>query len=59
VDALEDLIARLGAMVEAHAEIAEADLNPVTVTADGAVVVDARIRVESAPPRRPWPAVGS
>ena len=38
-------------MVDAHEEIAELDLNPVIAGADGALVVDARIRVESRPPR--------
>jgi acetyl coenzyme A synthetase (ADP forming)-like protein len=59
VDALEDVVLRLAAMVEEHIEIAEVDLNPVIVSGDGAVVVDARIRVEQAPPRQPWPAVGA
>jgi acyl-CoA synthetase (NDP forming) len=58
VQALEDVVLRLAAMIDEHAEIAEVDLNPVLVSADGAQVVDARVRVEPAPPRRPWPAVG-
>jgi acyl-CoA synthetase (NDP forming) len=59
VDALEDVVLRLAAMVEEHAEIAEIDMNPVIVSGDGAVVVDARVRVEQTLPRRPWPAVGA
>ncbi|MEA2466465.1 MAG: hypothetical protein QOJ57_591 [Thermoleophilaceae bacterium] len=59
VDALEDVVLRLAAMVDEHAEIAEVDMNPVIVGADGALVVDARIRVEQPPPRHPWPAVGA
>jgi acetyl coenzyme A synthetase (ADP forming)-like protein len=59
VDALEDAVLRLAALVDEHAEIAEVDMNPVIVSADGAAVVDARMRVEQPPPRRPWPAVGS
>ena len=55
VDALQDLLLRTSAMVDAHEEIAELDLNPVIAGADGALVVDARIRVESRPPARPWP----
>jgi hypothetical protein len=43
-------------MVEAHHEIVELDLNPVMAGPDGAVAVDARIRVDSAPPSRPWPS---
>jgi acyl-CoA synthetase (NDP forming)/RimJ/RimL family protein N-acetyltransferase len=44
--ALEETLLRVSAMVEAHPEIAEMDLNPVIVLAEGAVVVDARIRIE-------------
>ncbi len=53
VAALEDVILRVGAMVEAHAEIAELDLNPVIALPEGALVVDARIRAEPAPAARP------
>jgi acyl-CoA synthetase (NDP forming) len=59
VGALEQVVLRLAALVEAHAEVMEVDLNPVIVAADGALVVDARMRIAHAPPRRPWPAVGS
>jgi acyl-CoA synthetase (NDP forming) len=59
VAALEDAILRLAAMVDEHAEIAEVDMNPVLVSADGALVVDARIRVVQPPPRPAWPAVGA
>ena len=45
VAALEDVLLRVSAMVEAHPEIAELDCNPVTVLPDGAVVVDARVLV--------------
>jgi acyl-CoA synthetase (NDP forming) len=54
--ALEDLLLRISAMVEAHHEIVELDLNPVMAGSDGALAVDARIRVQSAPPSRPWPS---
>ncbi len=53
--ALEDLLLRLAAMVNAHPEIAELDLNPVIANGEGAVAVDARIRVRNAAPARPWP----
>lgn len=43
-------------LVEAHHEIAEMDLDPVMVGPDGAVAVDARIRVEAPP--RPLPLGG-
>ena len=51
VAALEDVLLRVSAMVEAHPEIVELDCNPVIVLPEGAVVVDARVRVE-APGRR-------
>jgi acetyl coenzyme A synthetase (ADP forming)-like protein len=53
--ALEDLLVRVSAMVDSHHEIAELDLNPVIAGPDGAIAVDARIRVGTAPPPRPWP----
>jgi acetyl coenzyme A synthetase (ADP forming)-like protein len=52
---LEELLLRLSAMVEGHHELAELDLNPVIVGPHGAVVVDARVRVEAPPPARAWP----
>jgi len=55
VGSLEELLLRLSGMVEAHAELAEVDFNPVLVGPDGAVVVDARVRVEAASPQRSWP----
>jgi acetate---CoA ligase (ADP-forming) len=53
VTALEDVLIRVSAMVEAHPEIAEMDLNPLIVHSAGAVVVDARIRLEPGVPRPP------
>jgi acetate---CoA ligase (ADP-forming) len=52
-EALQDVLLRLSALVEAHAEVAELDLNPLVVSSDRAVVVDARVRLEPPPPRRP------
>ena len=49
VGALEETLLRVSAMVEAHPEIVEMDCNPVIVLPVGAVVVDARVRIESAP----------
>ena len=49
VSAIEDVILRVSTMVEAHAEIAELDLNPVIAHPDGVTIVDARIRVEAPP----------
>jgi acyl-CoA synthetase (NDP forming)/RimJ/RimL family protein N-acetyltransferase len=57
VAALEDAILRVAAMVEGHPEIAELDLNPAVVGADGLTVGRARVRVQPPPPRRLWPSV--
>jgi acyl-CoA synthetase (NDP forming)/RimJ/RimL family protein N-acetyltransferase len=46
IAALEDVLARVSAMVEAHPEISELDLNPIIAAPDGAYVVDGRVRVE-------------
>ncbi|HEY8467625.1 MAG TPA: GNAT family N-acetyltransferase [Solirubrobacterales bacterium] len=59
VGAVEELLLRTSAMVEAHAEIAELDLNPVIAGPHGAVIADARVRVEPAGPSRPWPRTGA
>jgi acyl-CoA synthetase (NDP forming) len=59
VGALEQIVLRLSALVDEHPAIVEVDLNPVIASATGAVVADARIRLEPPPSRRPWPAVGS
>jgi acyl-CoA synthetase (NDP forming) len=53
VAALEDMLARLSALVEAHPEIAELDANPIIASPAGAVILDARIRLASVPPPRP------
>jgi acyl-CoA synthetase (NDP forming) len=57
IAALEESVLRVAAMVEAHPEIAELDCNPVVVHERGAVIVDARVRVEAAPPRPPLAAL--
>jgi acyl-CoA synthetase (NDP forming)/GNAT superfamily N-acetyltransferase len=59
IAALEDVLLRLGALADAHPEVAELDLNPVVVGESGATVLDARVRVEPAQPRTPWPALGA
>jgi acetate---CoA ligase (ADP-forming) len=51
--ALEDVLLRVSALVEAHPEIAEMDLNPLVVHTTGAVAVDARIRLEPGLERKP------
>jgi acyl-CoA synthetase (NDP forming) len=57
VDAIEDVLLRLSALVEAHSEVAELDLDPLVAAGDGAVVVDARVRLEPPPPPRPLSAL--
>jgi acyl-CoA synthetase (NDP forming) len=59
VAAFEKVLTRLGALADAHPEVIELDLNPVVVGSGGAVVVDARVRVEPPRPLLPWPAVGA
>jgi acetyl coenzyme A synthetase (ADP forming)-like protein len=56
--ALEDVIVRVGALAAAHPEIVELDLNPVIASPTGAVIVDARVRVERPARRPPFPALG-
>ncbi|HEY1238158.1 MAG TPA: GNAT family N-acetyltransferase [Solirubrobacterales bacterium] len=55
LDQLEELLMRVSAIVDAHKEIAEMDLNPVIAGPGGAIAVDYRIRLQPPPPRRPWP----
>ncbi|MGH9029126.1 MAG: acetate--CoA ligase family protein, partial [Acidimicrobiales bacterium] len=47
LDALVDLVIRLGRLAEDLPELAEADCNPVMAGPGGAVVVDARLRVDA------------
>jgi acyl-CoA synthetase (NDP forming) len=53
VAAVEDVLLRVSAMVETHPEIVELDCNPLIARPDSAVIVDARVRVEVAPPPAP------
>ena len=57
--AIEDVLLRVNAMVQAHPEIAEMDCNPLIVTPQGAVIVDARVRVEPVAPPPPVPSVSA
>ncbi|HET6868290.1 MAG TPA: acetate--CoA ligase family protein, partial [Solirubrobacteraceae bacterium] len=59
VGAIEDVLLRLSAMVESHTEIVELDCNPLIAGPGGAVIVDARVRVETAAPPRPIPSITS
>jgi acetyl coenzyme A synthetase (ADP forming)-like protein len=47
IDALVDVVLRLGRLAEDLPEIAEVDCNPLIATSTGAVVVDARMRVSA------------
>jgi acetate---CoA ligase (ADP-forming) len=53
--ALVEVLLRVSAMAEAHPEIVELDINPLLARAegDGAVVVDARLRLEPPAPTAP------
>jgi acyl-CoA synthetase (NDP forming) len=57
VPAFERVLLRLSALAAARPEIAELDCNPVIVSATGAVVVDARIRLATPAPQRPYAAL--
>lgn len=52
--ALRDVILRLGALADAVPELAEAELDPVRVTAEGAAIGGVRIRI-APPPERAHP----
>jgi acetyl coenzyme A synthetase (ADP forming)-like protein len=56
VPAVEEILLRVSAMVEAHPEVAEMDCNPVIVLPRGATIVDARVRVEVPAPKLPLAA---
>ena len=49
--ALRDVLLRVSELVTAAPEIHELDLNPVIVTAAGACVADARVRIEHPRPQ--------
>ena len=55
--AIEDVLLRVSTMVDAHQEIVELDCNPLIARPDGAMIVDARVRVEAAPPPPPMPSL--
>jgi acyl-CoA synthetase (NDP forming) len=56
VKALEDVVLRVSALAVDQPAIVEMDCNPVMVLDRGAVVVDARVRVQ--PPGPPTPFAG-
>jgi acetate---CoA ligase (ADP-forming) len=55
--AIDEVLLRVSAMVEAHPEIVELDCNPLIAGPDGVLIVDARVRVETATPPRPMPSL--
>ncbi|MBV9415883.1 MAG: GNAT family N-acetyltransferase [Solirubrobacterales bacterium] len=57
VAAIEDVLLRVSALVEAHPAVVELDCNPLIARPDGALIVDARARVEAPPPRPPMPSL--
>jgi len=48
---LDDGLLRVSAMVEDLPQITELDCNPFVVLESGAVILDARVRVEAVEPR--------
>ncbi len=48
VDAIADVLIRLGQLAAGHPEVKELDINPVLADADGVVAIDARICVAAA-----------
>jgi acetyl coenzyme A synthetase (ADP forming)-like protein len=58
VGAIEDVLLRVSAMVEAHREIVELDCNPLIARPEGALIVDARVRVEPVEPPPPMSSLG-
>ena len=56
--AVAEVVVRTSGLAVAHPAVVELDLNPVIASPAGAVVVDARIRIEAPPPDAPFPAVG-
>ena len=47
VDAVADVLVRLGCMADAFPEIVELDVNPLRVGAQGALALDARVVLKS------------
>ena len=63
-DALASVIRRVGQLAVDHPEIAEIDVNPLLVAADGVIAVDGRVKRSGARPEhhryvRPAAATGS
>jgi acyl-CoA synthetase (NDP forming)/GNAT superfamily N-acetyltransferase len=59
LDSVCDLVMRVGALVAAHPAVAELDLNPVIATPGGALVVNARVRVDAPGPAASFPSLSA
>ncbi len=59
MDAVVDVILRIAALADAHPAIAELDCNPVIASPDGALAIDARVRVAAPAARPPFPALNA
>ena len=59
IGSVQDLVMRVGALAAAHPAIAELDLNPVIASPDGALVVDARVRLEAPGPTPVFPSLNA
>jgi acyl-CoA synthetase (NDP forming) len=57
VAALERVLLAVSALAEAHHEVVEIECNPLVVTQNGALAVDARVRIEPATPQAPEPSL--
>ena len=57
LDSVRDHVMRVAALVTAHPAVAELDLNPVIATPEGALVVNARVRVDAPGPAAPFPSL--
>ena len=57
VAAVEDVLLRLSALVGAHEQIVEVEVNPLIVGPSGALAVDVRVRIAPAPPVTPEPSL--
>ena len=57
LDSLRDLVLRVGALAATHPAVAELDLDPVIATPAGALVVDARVRLEAPGPAAAFPSL--
>ena len=56
---VRDLVLRVGALVAAHPAVAELDLSPVIATPEGALVLDARVRVDAPGPAASFPSLSA